>query len=87
MSRATAASELIKLLKVTAYMDRQDVAHKVLEYLKHAQKVAHLTNEEISDLYTSLVLVRFGNDRVEMAKFLKTTEYLLLRRIHSMTSK
>jgi len=66
LSRATPASELVKLLKVTTYIDRQDVSHQILDYLKHQQKVSHLENEELADLYTSLVLVRFGENKAEM---------------------
>ena len=59
----------------------------MLQYLIQAQKVSHLENSELADLYASLVLVRFhGLEGQDMTKFMKTIEYLLLRRVHSMES-
>ena len=87
LSRATTANELVKMLQVAAYAERQDVCHQTLKYLIQAQKVSHLENSELADLFASLVLVRFhGLDAQDLAKFMKTIEYLLLRRVHSMES-
>ena len=84
LSRATSANELVRMLQVSAFSDRQDVAHHVLKYLTQAQKVSHLENSELASLYASLVVVRFHSSIQNMSKFLKTIEYLLLRRIHTM---
>jgi hypothetical protein len=45
-----------------------------------------LENDELSDLHSSLVLVRFTKDRKKLTKFVKTLEYLMLRRIHSLST-
>lgn len=75
----------MKLLKVTTYLDRQDVSHKLIEHLKHSHKIGHLENNEVADLYSSMVLTRLETeDRPEFMKLMKTLEYVLLRRIHSM---
>jgi len=87
LSRATPASELVKLLKLTSYLDRQDVSHKLIDYLNHSQKVTHLDNSELADLYSSLVLTTFQGERKKMASFMQMIEYLLLRRVHALNPK
>lgn len=49
------------------------------------QKVASLSNEELGDLHSSLVLVRFtGEHRSKFIKFVQTLEYLMMRRVHTL---
>lgn len=83
LSNATPASDMAKTLRVTAYLDRQDVSTKLIDYLS-PQKVASLSNEELADLHSSLVLVRFtGESRKQFKKFVQTLEYLMMRRVHT----
>ena len=56
-----------------------------MEYMS-PQKISQLENDELADLHSSLVLVRFGANRTQMVKFVKTLEYLMLRRIHSLST-
>jgi hypothetical protein len=50
------------------------------------QRLASLSNEELADLHSSLVLVRFaGGRRKDLVKFVQTLEYLMLRRLHSLS--
>lgn len=56
LSNKTDASLLIKLLKVSAFLDNQELSFKLLDYLK--SKVSQLENDEIATLHSSLVLVK-----------------------------
>jgi len=82
LSNKTSASSLVSLLRQTAFLDNHELAEKLLGYLKH--KLSQLSNEEISQVYSSLVLLKPASmDH----KTLKVLEYLTLRRVHSLDLK
>ena len=82
LSNKTDASSLVSLLRQTAFLDNQELAGKLVEYLK--QKTSQLSNEELSQVYASFVLLK--PVFVEQ-KMLKVMEYLTLRRVHSLDYK
>ena len=59
LSNATTGSDLAKLLKVATNLDRQDVAHKAIEYILKPQRMAEMSNSELTEVLTSLILVKF----------------------------
>jgi len=82
LSNKTSPSSLVSLLRQTAFLDNQELADKLLGYLKH--KLSQLSNEEISQVYSSLVLLK---PAAVDPKTLKVLEYLTLRRVHSLDLK
>ncbi|CDW73947.1 UNKNOWN [Stylonychia lemnae] len=77
LSNKTDATALVQLLRNAAFLDHQDISSKLLEYLRH--KLSNASNEELSYVFTSLVLLRSVD-----AKFFKHLEILTLRRAHSL---
>ena len=56
LSNKTDATTLVQLLRTTAFLDNQQLAGKLLEYLK--SKVSQVSNEELCQVYSSLVLLK-----------------------------
>ena len=77
LSNKTEASVLVQLMRTTAFIDNQELSEKLGDYLK--VKASTLSNEELSQVYASLVLLKKNNP-----KLLKLLEYLTLRRIHGL---
>ena len=90
LSNATTGSDLAKLLKVATNLDRQDVAHKAIEYILKPQRMAEMSNSELTEVLTSLILVKFRDQTwtsaKDLTKLMRTIEYVILRRVHSFST-
>ena len=76
LSNKTEAETLVKLIRICAFIEHKQLTGKLLEYLK--PKLSHLENQEISQVFQSLVLLP-----PQDTSFMKTLELLTLRRLHS----
>jgi hypothetical protein len=61
-------------------LENQELSIKLLDYLR--TKVSSVSNEELSQVYAVLVLLKNFSD----LKFERLLEYLTLRRVHSFTA-
>jgi hypothetical protein len=84
LSNKTDGTTLVYLLRTTAFLDNQELAGRLLDYLRN--KLSTLSNEELGQVYASLVLVSKVKDEgsSKMGSLLKVMEYLTLRRVHSL---
>lgn len=67
----------MKLLRICAFIEHDKLTGKLVEYLK--SKASHLDNQEVSQVFQSLVLLT-----PQEPTFIKTMELLTLRRLHSL---
>lgn len=56
LSNKTDAATLVKLLRTTAFLDNQELAVRLTAYLR--AKVSQVSNEELAQVYASMVLLR-----------------------------
>jgi hypothetical protein len=61
-------------------LENQELSIKLLDYLR--TKMSSVSNEELSQVYAALVLLKNFTD----LKFERLLEYLTLRRVHSFTA-
>ena len=77
LSNKTTAETLVKLLRICAFIENDKLTDRLTEYLK--PKVNQLENQELSQVFQSLVLLAKQD-----SKFIKTVELLTMRRMHSL---
>ena len=77
LSNKTSADTLVKLLRICAFIENVQLTDRLTEYLK--PKVNQLENQELSQVFQSLVLLP-----TQDSKFIKTMELLTMRRMHSL---
>jgi len=55
LSNKTEAETLVKLLRICAFIEHDQITSRLVEYLK--PKLNHLDNQELSQIFQSLVLL------------------------------
>lgn len=89
LSNSTPGTELSKLFKVAINLDRQDVAHKALEYFK-PQRLTEMANNQLVEVLTAFILLEVKDQTYtsskELSKIMRTLDYVILRRIHSFST-
>ena len=55
LSNKTSGETLVKLLRICAFIEHDKLTGKLIEYLK--SKTSHLDNQEVSQIFQSLVLL------------------------------
>ena len=76
LSNKTDEDTLVKLLRICAFLESNQITGKLLGYLK--PRIANLGNQELSQVFQALCLLP-----PQDPTFIKTAELLALRRIHS----
>ncbi len=82
LSNKTVASDLVQMLRTSAYLENNLLSSKLVEYLK--SKASQVTNEELGWIFSALVLM---DAKSVDQKFVRLLEYLTMRRVHGLSAK
>jgi hypothetical protein len=82
LSNKTTAPDLVSMLRTSAFLENNQLASKLVEYLK--SKVSQVSNQELAQVFIALVLM---DKKAVDQKFVRLIEYLTMRRVHGLTPK
>ena len=82
LSNKTTAPDLVSMLRTSAFLENNQLASKLVEYLK--SKVSQVSNQELAQVFSALVLM---DKKAVDQKFVRLIEYLTMRRVHGLTTK